>query len=153
MRPRSMRIAAWLLAVAAMFIAAVYLANLPFYAGSTMGPRLGWRMEHGRLTVDCKPAPRNPEHFYIAPNSEGLRFAPDWHVYGPRDWFFRVPLWLPLAINALASAWLFLLSRKRCKPGACANCGYDLTGLAAADRGTTCPECGTDAGRVRAGGG
>lgn len=144
MRSRSMRIAAWLLAIAALLVAAVYLANIPLYTGSTIGPRLAWRLEHGRLTVDCKPAPRNPESFYIAPNSEGLRFAPDWHVYGPRNWFFRVPLWLPLSITALASAWLFFLTRRRCKAGACAHCGYDLKGLPGGVAGTTCPECGQE---------
>lgn len=141
MRRRSLRIAAWLAALATQSIAILYIANIPFYAGSTIGSRLSWRMEHGRFRLECKPPPRNPESFYIANNSEGLRFAPDWHIYSAGDWFFKVPLWVPLGASVLATVVLFAMTRRRCRPGACGNCGYDLTGLAA---GTKCPECGEE---------
>lgn len=139
MTRRSKRRLAWLLAAASVLIVALYVANIPFYAGSTAGSRLTWRMEHGRFKFECKPPPRNLESFYIAANSEGLKFAPDWHIYSAGDWFFNLPLWVPLAATTFGSALLFWSTRTRRRPGLCPNCGYDLTGLAA---GTKCPECG-----------
>lgn len=147
MSRRAGRISAWILAGASVLIALVYAANVPFYSGSSVGPRLSWRMEHGRLRVVCRPSPRNSESFYVAVNNEGLKFAPDWHVYSAGDWFFNVPLWLPLGMTALGSAGLFFAMRERRKPGVCGKCGYDLRGLPA---GTMCPECGKQ-GASRAG--
>lgn len=139
MRHRFARVSAWLLAAASVLLVLLFLANLPFYSGSSVGSRLNWRMEHGRLRVECEPPGRNPESFYIAGNSEGLKFAPDWHVYSAGDWFFNIPLWVPLAACILGSAALFIVTRKQPKPGVCGSCGYDLRGLGA---GARCPECG-----------
>ena len=49
-----------------------------------------------------------------------------------------VPLWIPLVLCAIPTGILFYRDRKP-KPGCCAQCRYDLTGL----NGGTCPECGT----------
>lgn len=133
------RVGAWVLAAASALLCGLYVLSVPLYSGSSVGSRMSWRMEHGRLKVECRPAGRNPESFYIAGNSEGLRFAPDWHVYSAGDWFFNVPLWVPLGACVLGSAGLFFAMRKRRRPGVCARCGYDLSGLAA---GARCPECG-----------
>ena len=73
------RISAWLLAVASVLLVVLYVANMPFYSGSSVGSHFAWRLEHGRMRVECKPA-IHPESFYIDINSEGLKFAPDWHV-------------------------------------------------------------------------
>ena len=48
-----------------------------------------------------------------------------------------VPLWIPLLLIAVPTAWLFLTGR-RVPPGRCPSCGYDLTGTPS----PTCPECG-----------
>ncbi len=79
-------------------LAALQFASLPFYAGSTVGSRLGWRLEHGRLTVRCAPA-LNPEDFYIAFNSEGLKWAWDARISSVGDWMVCVPLWTPLVLS------------------------------------------------------
>jgi hypothetical protein len=91
-------------------------------------------MEHGRLKIKVSSV-SHTENFYIAPNSEGLRFSPEWHFYGWGDWDINVPLWAPLLLCLVwaADAW-----RGERMPGAC-RCGYQLEGLAAQGR---CPECG-----------
>lgn len=50
-----------------------------------------------------------------------------------------IPLWIPAALLALATAYLFWRDRRRTPPGHCWVCGYDLTG----NTSGTCPECGT----------
>ena len=52
--------------------------------------------------------------------------------------YATVPLWIPLLLIAIPTAWLWYTDR-RAKPWQCATCRYDLRGL---DAGV-CPECGT----------
>lgn len=105
-----------------------------------MGSRLAWRLEHGRLTIKCHP-PQNPESFYVAINSEGLRWAWDGTFTGVGDWMLCVPLW---AFLAVALGWAVWAWRGKHRSGSsveedrCAACGYVLKGLI----GPVCPECG-----------
>lgn len=133
-----MRVGTWLLAAASVLLMLLYVANVPFYSGSSVGSRLNWRMEHGRLRVQCRQV-NYPESFYIAINSEGLKFVPEWRVQAWGNWDVNVPLWIPLGVCILGSAGLFVVTRKRQPPGVCGQCGYDTTGLVA---GAKCPECG-----------
>ncbi len=48
-----------------------------------------------------------------------------------------IPLWLPLLLIALPTAWLWRRDR-RYPPGHCRKCGYNLTG----NESGKCPECG-----------
>lgn len=50
--------------------------------------------------------------------------------------FMLIPLWLPLALATMPTA--FLWHRRRIPPGHCQRCGYDLTGNVSG----RCPECG-----------
>ncbi len=53
--------------------------------------------------------------------------------------YILTPLWLPFAVVALPTAWLWWLDRRRrIPPGHCQKCGYDLTGNVSG----RCPECG-----------
>lgn len=115
----------------------VYIANVPFYSGSTLGRGFGWRMEQGRLTVSRAPG-RNPESFYVAANSAGLlRWSPAWRVGSRGHWSVTIPLYVPLA---LAAGWAIQAWRPgRAVPGVCRKCGYRVDGLPA---GSPCPECG-----------
>jgi hypothetical protein len=92
--------------MASVFVFLVYLANVPFYAGSSVGERHSWRMEHGRLTVDRSQATA-PKSFWMDLNSEGLRFDWEWKEDGTGDWTLDLPLWIPfgLCLLWLALAW------------------------------------------------
>lgn len=127
------RVARWLGTAAALAVLVLYVANLPFYAGGGLGPRMGWRMEHGRVLVQREAAPRR-RSFWIDGNTEGLRFAPEWGVSSPGVWRVNIPLWVPLAGALAIAAWGWRGRRKR--PGTCERCGYELGGL------SRCPECG-----------
>ncbi|GMV26318.1 MAG: hypothetical protein AMXMBFR58_23490 [Phycisphaerae bacterium] len=83
------------------------LACLPFYSGSSITRNLSWRLEHGRLTLKRSPVDHT-ESFYIAGNSEGLRWRSEFKRFGPGDFRLTVPLWMPLALMATWSvvAWL-----------------------------------------------
>ncbi len=48
----------------------------------------------------------------------------------------QIPIWLPLAITALLTAFLFWRDRRH-PPGHCQRCGYDLTGNVTG----VCSEC------------
>ena len=50
-----------------------------------------------------------------------------------------VPIWMPLVLVALPTAFLWRLDRRRIPPGHCLKCGYNLTGNVSG----VCPECGT----------
>lgn len=49
-----------------------------------------------------------------------------------------LPLWIPLLLTAIPTAWLWHRDRGRIRPGFCTHCGYDLTG----NTSGVCPECG-----------
>jgi hypothetical protein len=53
-------------------------------------------------------------------------------------WSFYLPLWIPLVVVAVPTAFLWHRDR-RMPPGHCQKCGYDLTGNVSG----VCPECGT----------
>lgn len=129
----------WVAILILLTLVLLYAANVPFYSGSTLGGSLSWRMEHGRLTIDRRPQ-RNRETFYIAPNSEGLRWSPAWRWHGGWSWMVRIPLWMPLGLSILWSVLAWSRPRPRDPEPKCSQCGYPLRGL---PDGAPCPECAT----------
>lgn len=101
----------WLAVAAAGLIAAIYLANLTFYAGQTFESGLKWRLESGRLTTSLRPAHQGrPKPFWIDLNNGDLRWSAEWHRAGSADWSLTIPLWIPLA---LCLAWCAVSWRRR----------------------------------------
>jgi hypothetical protein len=125
----------WLFTAATALLLLLYYLSVPFYSGSSLGPHGSWRFEHGRIKLQYSPSTFH-ESFYIANNSEGLRFAPQLRASALNDWFINLPLWVPFALTTTAAV---LLWRSRYPRGHCHRCGYDRKGLPGA---TPCPECG-----------
>ena len=50
-----------------------------------------------------------------------------------------VPMWLPLVVFAIPTAYFWYRDRRTAKPGNCLTCGYNLTG----NESGKCPECST----------
>lgn len=87
----------------AILIGLLWIMNLPFYSGAG-GPHLRWRMEHGRFRIEHRSEPIHPETFYIALNSEGLRFGPEADFDGD-DWMINLPLWIPFLACVGLALW------------------------------------------------
>lgn len=103
-RPAHERPSRWAAAAATTLLAALFVLNLPFYSGSALGPQFSWRMEHGRLTLKRSPVTAN-ETFYVANNTEGLRFGFEGTYWSAGDWRVTIPLWAPLLLAAVWMAW------------------------------------------------
>ena len=114
--------------------------SLPLYAGSSIGPSFSWRLEHGRLSI-ARHVATNLESFYVAPNSEGLKWKPRWESRGAGDWRLVVPLWVMFGATAGWAAWAW--RREKRDQGRYPNCGYDNRVLTQ----RVCPECGKPVGK------
>ncbi len=71
---------------------------------------------------------------YSGSSSWWFRYSPE---SGAHPSILRIPLWAPLLLIAIPTAWLWRRVR-RYPPGHCNKCGYNLTGLPE----PRCPECG-----------
>ncbi len=138
-RRRWSRRFAYLGVVACLLTVLLWAANVPFYSGWGRA-HFGWRMEHGRIKVEWSDEPRlGRESFYIAGNSEGLRWWPKWRLYSWTDGYVNVPLWMILIGEIGMTSWLFVRSRRDPSGPDCPKCEYPLRGL---ENPATCPECG-----------
>lgn len=68
----------------------------------------------------------------------------------PSNSVAEIPLYIPFALIALPTCWLFYRDRRTVRwtrAGLCAGCGYDIAGLVAGRAGgiAVCPECGKQA--------
>jgi len=103
---------------------------------------------HGRTSApDIRP-PR--AGIYPIRQIPGLR-AREWYTFarftrtapgGTIVTSTYIPLWAPLALIAIPTAWLWWRGRRHFSRGQCQRCGYHLAGLPAA---SACPECGAPA--------
>ncbi|MHC4939714.1 MAG: hypothetical protein ACYTHK_12145 [Planctomycetota bacterium] len=101
----------WILLGCTLALLLLYPLNLLVYAGQSIPPDYRWRFEHGRLTIRHGDNV-GTESFYLAPNSEPLRFAPRWRSCDPANWEVAIPLWMPLLLFAGATALVWGLSRR-----------------------------------------
>lgn len=93
-----------------LLIAVLWLLNLPFYSGSRISSLGSWRLEHGRFTLNWgRPS---TESFYIAINSEPVRWKAEFTHYSPGEWQIVVPLWVAGALALVAAGTFRRLERR-----------------------------------------
>ncbi|MFT7463515.1 MAG: hypothetical protein ACI9EF_001859 [Pseudohongiellaceae bacterium] len=81
-------------------IVCVLLLNTVVYAGASLG-NFRWRLEHGRLLLQvAQNIGLSPEAFFVAPNSEPLRFTINGDWSGMSSWWIALPLWVPFVFAA-----------------------------------------------------
>jgi hypothetical protein len=66
-------------------------------------------------------------------------YLPIWRGFLLSTIAFAVPAWMLSLLPGGVARWR---RRRRAARGGCAECGYDLAGLAVGDGARTCPECG-----------
>jgi len=98
----------YLLAIGAVACLLLILLNIPFYSGASIGSHFHWRLEHGRMTLRATSASHH-ENFYVAINSETLRWFPEGRLSRWNDWEVAIPLWIP---SVLCGAW-WIASHRR----------------------------------------
>lgn len=100
--------------IVAALVLAFWLLNRPFYAGSRIGSIGSWRLEHGRLTLRWgRPS---TESFYIAINSEPVRWAAEFTRFSPGEWQIVLPLWIAEAMTLGLAGVARRLERRAARP-------------------------------------
>jgi hypothetical protein len=95
-----------ILMACAAAIALLWLLNIPFYSGASVGEHTSWRLEHGRVTVRRTEFARRPRHFYVAPNSEGLRWSAEFRSFSSGAWSVALPLWWLILPCVVGAGWI-----------------------------------------------
>ena len=152
------RVAKWAGLVAVLTVAALFVLSVSGWLGvlvvseAASGGDASWHVMFapGAIVFLWDSWPFSPE--------PPTRWQVVWDMAGPFMWkpsvrkllpsgtllMLVLPLWIPLLVLALPTAWLFQRDR-RPPPGHCAKCGYNLHGLTE----PRCPECGTGFGGGR----
>ncbi len=98
-------------------------------------------LESGVLVAHWTDSPAGASFSWDYAPAEPRRLTPLFE-WDPSEVSLYLPLWLPLALLALPTAWLFWLDRRKPRPGFCP-CGYDLTGMSRRFRLCCRPACQT----------
>jgi hypothetical protein len=157
------RVTRWTGTVLCLMVVALCILNLLVIIGFRIGSVAGGLQHGGVAVVDSQQAsncvlPRKLVVFVpqaagsfrlqVVPASGPWVYQPVIPLAGGQPLAF-VPLWLPLVIVVIPTAWLWWRDLRRYPEGHCQKCGYDLTGNVSG----ICPECGTptEAGKPRRG--
>jgi hypothetical protein len=119
--------------------------ELQFWSGPRSSPPIV--SPDGKMTIYLDAPPwKPPTHEFAGFGWEGSAVAMGPNLT-PTTWRISLPLWffaLALSVFPLSRIVSMTGHVRRRRAGFCAGCGYDLR--ATPDR---CPECGTEAGKVR----
>jgi hypothetical protein len=94
----------WLSTGLSAALLALLALNVPFYAGGTPVEGFRWRMEHGCLSLLRSDVVRL-QSFWVAGNTEGLRWTPRVRIHDSDHWRVILPLWMPLVAALAWCAW------------------------------------------------
>lgn len=152
-RPRLLRTLKWLGLAACLFLffaAGVSGAKTVYYEGHGWGFRLdeGIVTAHWGFAPRGAPPGRGPYGWSIHPMTSPLGFRFLWprlETWPDGRAVAYLPIWVFLALLAVATAVLWWFDRRRIPAGHCRRCGYDLTGNISG----RCPECGTVASALQ----
>ncbi len=150
-RFRLLRIAKWSGLVACVVLLLAWGMSLRWHIGYVARSHAyAWTLEDGKVRCVYVPPPaavgssgeygfyvgsaRPHEWGFILPSIRTIRMGRGSVV----QTYTQIPVWLPLAINALLTVFLFWRDRP-ILPGHCP-CGYDLRGNVSG----VCPECGVE---------
>ena len=150
-RGRVRRVGKWGGLVICALICATWGASLKWQGVIRTSPHVSWRLSNGYVarSVWGHPLQLGGERVRLErAHSRRVRLI-DWGLGVPVSFqgdFGRsldlratwIPLWIPLALCAIPTAFLWYCDRRRFAPGHCQRCGYDLTGNVSG----RCSECG-----------
>ncbi len=152
-RPRLRRIAKCTGLVACVLIVVAWGVSLKWGVRYTSDDR-GTAVACGVISILHSPGgPPRPTEWSFLHMGRSDRDWGHWGFKWPRTWQHPmidhreryIPLWLPLVVLAIPTAFLWHRDRRRIPPGHCRQCGYDLTG----NESGKCPECGEPCGLAR----
>jgi len=136
MKVGSKRFSAWFSLVLTIALLVPWMMTLRLSPLVKLTPteRLGFSIGPGALVGVIPPgsgtvSPANGKFFWI----------PMVYRYPMASFVLVVlPLWIPPALAAAVTVWLFVSVRRKRTPVGCGNCGYNLRGNISG----ICPECG-----------
>ena len=142
-RSRLRRFLKWVGLMTSVLIAVLFVLSLRWTLTmyrSGHGYVLGYGCLAAQSTSPSMGTPQSGWRFRTS-RDPGAPLVRSWRLRVTRPisgvWSVVVPLWMPLFVAAIATAFLWRRDR-RPPPGHCQNCGYDLTGNITG----LCPECG-----------
>ena len=132
---------ACLLIAAAWAISTQWRVVLRISSRDFVGLCTGGVLVGHRSAVSPSPWPTRRLGLSPAKDYPYIRLPGGWRVTGPNaGWIRWCPLWLLLGASAMPTALLWWRDRRARLPGACRQCGYNLTGNVTG----ICPECGRE---------
>ena len=156
MDPRSLHVAKWIgSALCVLMVVGIALGPFLIITGFSKHHRFGWELSDGLICVIWRD-PRNKAPWKTFGHETGInayRINRTSSTYYLKWWpevdlvqlpgfifanYISIPLWMPLTLIAVPTAYLWWRQRRRIRQGCCEVCGYDLRG-SVSDR---CSECG-----------
>ncbi len=135
---RARRVVKWAGLLCCVLLVAAWGVSLFWYFGYVGVTGIRYLAQGGAYITHHPPGSQTGIGWKFQRVEFGCMWWPAHRVdFGLSKWW--IPLWIPLLLAGLPTAWLWMRGR-RPPPGYCMECGYNLTGNVSG----VCPECGTE---------